>query len=89
MGKDPLYKYKPFGTEEVPPEGIPDPDEDLRTRRGKEYKFIVSYLDEGVIRTHVEIKPFLNSGSAYLYFEDLCETYSVGPYYYLCSWNVV
>jgi hypothetical protein len=53
------------------------------------YKFTISYLEDGVIKTYSEVKPFLNQGSAYIHFTGLCEDYNVGPYYYLCSWEEV
>lgn len=54
-----------------------------------DYKFIISYLKQGIIETHVEVKSFPNQGSAYIHFDGLCEDYNVGPYYYLCSWRKV
>jgi len=53
------------------------------------YKFSISFLMDGTIRTHTEISAHTNNDAGYGRFQNLCEEFDVGPYYYLCYWREV
>lgn len=53
------------------------------------YKFIISFMDEGVINTYTETKRLPDETAGYGHFQNLCKKFGTGPYYYLCSWGVL